>query len=69
MDFITKLLTTPNVYDTILVVIDHLTKSAHFLPIKEMEKMEKMEKLVMNYVKEIVWLHITLTSIILDRNI
>lgn len=51
MDFITKLPKMPGGYDMIQVVIDHLTKSAYFLPIKETEK---MEKLGMPYAKEIV---------------
>nr|KAJ0192029.1 hypothetical protein LSAT_V11C800409330 [Lactuca sativa] len=35
MDFVTKLPRTPKGYDAIWVVVDRLTKSAHFLPIKE----------------------------------
>ena len=38
MDFITKLPKTSSGYDTIWVIVDRLTKSAHFLPIKEKEK-------------------------------
>ena len=34
MDFITKLPKTSSGYDTIWVIVDRLTKSAHFLPIK-----------------------------------
>ena len=34
MDFITKLPMTTNGYDSIWVIDDRLTKSAHFLPIK-----------------------------------
>ncbi|GKB58634.1 putative reverse transcriptase domain-containing protein [Tanacetum coccineum] len=34
IDFITKLPKTTNGYDTIWVIVDHLTKSAHFLPIR-----------------------------------
>ena len=44
MDFITKLPRTPCGYDTIWVVVDRLTKSAHFLPIKETDKMEKLTR-------------------------
>ncbi|GKB90347.1 putative reverse transcriptase domain-containing protein, partial [Tanacetum coccineum] len=35
MDFVTKLPRTSNGRDTIWVIVDRLTKSAHFIPIKE----------------------------------
>ncbi|GJZ95745.1 putative reverse transcriptase domain-containing protein [Tanacetum coccineum] len=51
MDFITKLPKTSSGYDMIWVwvIIDHLTKSAHFLPMKEMDTMERLMRL---YLKE-----------------
>ncbi|GJT97886.1 putative reverse transcriptase domain-containing protein [Tanacetum coccineum] len=49
MDFITKLPKTTAEFDTIWVIVDHLTKSAHFLPIKETDRMENLAKL---YLKE-----------------
>nr|GEW89235.1 hypothetical protein [Tanacetum cinerariifolium] len=36
MDFITKLPKTKNGYDTIWVIVDRLTKSAHFLPMRKL---------------------------------
>ncbi|GKD27073.1 reverse transcriptase domain-containing protein [Tanacetum coccineum] len=42
IDFITKLPKTSNGYDTIWVIVDRLTKSAHFLPIKETDKMKRL---------------------------
>lgn len=42
MDFITKLPKTAGGLNTIWVIVDRLTKSAHFLPIKETDKMEKL---------------------------
>nr|GEV33844.1 putative reverse transcriptase domain-containing protein [Tanacetum cinerariifolium] len=51
MDFITKLPKMTNGYDTIWVIIDRLTKSAHFLPMREIDPMEKLMKL---YMKEVV---------------
>ncbi|KAD2394100.1 hypothetical protein E3N88_41077 [Mikania micrantha] len=45
MDFITKLPRTSSGYDSIWVIVDRLTKSAHFLPIREDFKMEKLAKL------------------------
>jgi hypothetical protein len=54
MDFITKLPKTSSGYDSIWVIVDRLTKSAHFIPIKETYKMEQLTRL---YVKEIVSRH------------
>ncbi|GKA75426.1 putative reverse transcriptase domain-containing protein [Tanacetum coccineum] len=51
MDFITKLPRTPSGYDSIWVIVDRLTKSAHFIPMNEKYKMEKLTRL---YLKEIV---------------
>ncbi|GJY81373.1 putative reverse transcriptase domain-containing protein [Tanacetum coccineum] len=45
MDFITKLPKTLSGYDTIWVIVDRLTKSAHFLPMKENDSMEKLTRL------------------------
>ncbi|GJT75551.1 putative ribonuclease H-like domain-containing protein [Tanacetum coccineum] len=50
MDFITKLLRTPSGYDSIWVIVDRLTKSAHFILMNEKYKMEKLTRL---YLKEI----------------
>lgn len=44
MDFITKLPKITGGLHTIWVIIDKLTKSAHFLPIKETDKMEKLTR-------------------------
>ncbi|GKF03392.1 putative reverse transcriptase domain-containing protein [Tanacetum coccineum] len=65
MDFITKLLRTKSGHDTIWVVVDRLTKSAHFLAIREDYSMEKLVRL---YIDEIVARHEVLVSIILDRD-
>nr|GEU82486.1 putative reverse transcriptase domain-containing protein [Tanacetum cinerariifolium] len=51
MNFITKLPKTTNDYDTIWVIVDRLTKFAHFLPMRENDPMEKLMKL---YLKEVV---------------
>ncbi|KAI3810720.1 hypothetical protein L1987_20342 [Smallanthus sonchifolius] len=42
MDFITKLPRTSSGYDSIWVIIDRLTKSTHFLPIREDYRVEKL---------------------------
>ncbi|GJT80292.1 putative reverse transcriptase domain-containing protein [Tanacetum coccineum] len=41
MDFVTKLPKTSSGHDTIWVIVDRLTKSAHFLPMREDYKMER----------------------------
>ncbi|GKD76864.1 putative reverse transcriptase domain-containing protein, partial [Tanacetum coccineum] len=65
MDFVTKLPKTANGYDTIWVIVDRLTKSAHFLPMRENDPMEKLMKL---YIKEVVTRHGVPVSIISDRD-
>ncbi|GKB42944.1 putative reverse transcriptase domain-containing protein [Tanacetum coccineum] len=49
MDFVTKLPKPSSGHDTIWVIIDRLTKSAHFLPMKETDSMEKLTR---QYLKE-----------------
>ncbi|GKD29187.1 putative reverse transcriptase domain-containing protein [Tanacetum coccineum] len=65
MDFVSGLPRMPSGYDTIWVIVDRLTKSAHFLPMKKMDSMEKLTRL---YLKEIVCRHGVLVSIIWDRD-
>ncbi|GJY37225.1 reverse transcriptase domain-containing protein [Tanacetum coccineum] len=65
MDFVTKLPKSSSRHDTIWVVVDRLTKSAHFLPIREDYKMEKLAKI---YTNEIVARHGVPMSIISDRD-
>ncbi|GKD38601.1 putative reverse transcriptase domain-containing protein [Tanacetum coccineum] len=65
MDFVSGLPRTPSGYDTIWVIVDRLTKSAHFLPMK---KTDSMEKLTQQYLKEIVCRHGVPVSIISDRD-
>ncbi|GKE04491.1 putative reverse transcriptase domain-containing protein [Tanacetum coccineum] len=49
MNFVTKLPRTAAGQDTIWVIVDRLTKSAHFLPIREDDT---LEKLMRQYLKE-----------------
>ncbi|GJX39739.1 putative reverse transcriptase domain-containing protein [Tanacetum coccineum] len=65
MDFITKLPRTSSGYDSIWVIVDRLTKSAHFILINEKYKMERLTRL---YLKEIVCRHEVPVSIISDRD-
>ncbi|GJT55322.1 putative reverse transcriptase domain-containing protein [Tanacetum coccineum] len=61
MDFITKLPRTRSGHDAIWVVVDRLTKSAHFLAIREDYSTEKLARL---YTDEIVMHHGVPVSII-----
>ncbi|GJS95240.1 putative reverse transcriptase domain-containing protein [Tanacetum coccineum] len=65
MDFVTKLPRTQSGNDTIWVIVDRLTKSAHFLPMKETDPMDKLARL---YLKEVVTRHGIPVSIICDRD-
>ncbi|GJU35532.1 putative reverse transcriptase domain, ribonuclease H-like domain, aspartic peptidase domain protein [Tanacetum coccineum] len=66
MDFITKLPKTSNRHDTIWVIVDRLTKSAHFIPARETYSMETLTRL---YIKEIVSWNCVPISIISDHDI
>ncbi|WMV55148.1 hypothetical protein MTR67_048533 [Solanum verrucosum] len=65
MDFVVDLPTTLGKFDYIWVVVDRLTKSAYFIPIRIDYNAEQLAKV---YVKEIVRLHRVPLSIISDRD-
>nr|GFA50235.1 putative reverse transcriptase domain-containing protein [Tanacetum cinerariifolium] len=65
MDFVTKLPKSPQGYDTIWVIVDRLTKSAIFAPMRETNPLENLAKL---YLKEVVARHGILVLIICDRD-
>nr|GEU46870.1 reverse transcriptase domain-containing protein [Tanacetum cinerariifolium] len=65
MYFVTKLPTTSNGHETIWVIVDRLTKSAHFIPTRETDSVETLTRL---YIKEIVSRHRVPISIISDRD-
>ncbi|GJU47873.1 putative reverse transcriptase domain-containing protein [Tanacetum coccineum] len=65
MDLVTKLPKRSSGYDAIWVVVDRLTKSAHFLPIREDYKTEKLARI---YINKIVPRHGVPVSIISDRD-
>ncbi|GJS94974.1 putative reverse transcriptase domain-containing protein [Tanacetum coccineum] len=50
MDFITKLPKSSQGFDTIWVIVDRLTKSAHFLPIRENDQLDKLARLYLNMI-------------------
>ncbi|GJU75805.1 putative reverse transcriptase domain-containing protein [Tanacetum coccineum] len=54
MDFVTKLPKTSQGYDTIWVIVDRLTKSAIFTPMRETDPLDKLARL---YLKEVVTRH------------
>ncbi|GJR13302.1 putative reverse transcriptase domain-containing protein [Tanacetum coccineum] len=63
MDFVTKLPNSSQGYDTIWVIVDRLTKSAIFVPMRETDPMDKLARM---YLKEVVTRHGILVSIIYD---
>ncbi|GJV07851.1 putative reverse transcriptase domain-containing protein [Tanacetum coccineum] len=65
IDFVTKLPKTSTGHDTIWVIVDRLTKSAHFIPTRATDSMETLTRL---YIKEIVSRHGVPISIISDRD-
>ncbi|GJY74567.1 putative reverse transcriptase domain-containing protein [Tanacetum coccineum] len=65
MDFVTKLPKSSQGYDTIWVIVDRLTKSAIFVPMRETDPMEKLARM---YLKEVVTRHGIPVSIICDRD-
>nr|GEV78409.1 putative reverse transcriptase domain-containing protein [Tanacetum cinerariifolium] len=65
IDFVTKPPRTSNGHDTIWVIVDRLTKSAHFIPNLETESMDTLTWL---YIKEIISRHGVPKSIISDRD-
>ncbi|GKB33926.1 reverse transcriptase domain-containing protein [Tanacetum coccineum] len=64
-DFVTKLPKTSSGHDIIWVIVDRLTKSAHFIPTRATDSMETLTRL---YIKEIVSRHGVPISIISDRD-
>jgi transposase InsO family protein len=64
MDFISGLPTTQKGHDSIWVIMDHLTKTAHFLPVKTEFRPPQYAK---KYITEIVRLHGIPKTIVSDR--
>ena len=65
MDFVHALPRSPAGHDTIWMIVDRLTKSAHFLPTKKTDSIAKLSQL---YFEEIVRLHGAPLSIVSDRD-
>nr|GEW81709.1 reverse transcriptase domain-containing protein [Tanacetum cinerariifolium] len=64
MDFVSKLPKTSNEHDTIWVIVDRFTKSAHFIPTRATDSMETLTRF---YIKEIISRYGVPISIISDR--
>ncbi|GJS90886.1 putative reverse transcriptase domain-containing protein [Tanacetum coccineum] len=65
MDFVTKLPKTSQGYDTIWVIVDRLTKSAIFTPMRETDPLDKLARM---YLKEVVTRHGIPVLMIYDRD-
>ncbi len=65
MDFVSGLPRTSRKHDEVWVVVDRLTKSTHFLPIRMTQSLENLAQL---YIRRIVRLHGVPVSIVSDRD-
>ena len=65
MDFVTHLPRSTKGHDSVWVIVDRLTKCAHFLPMNQKWSMDKLGEL---YVREVVRLHGVPESIVSDRD-
>ena len=65
MDFVVGLPLKRRKHDSVWAVVDQLTKSAHFLPVRIDYSLDKLAEL---YIKKIVRLHGIPISIISDRD-
>ena len=65
MDFVSGLPKSSEGYDSIWVIVDRMTKSANFLPVKTTNLVKTLAKL---YLMKIVRLHGVLVSIVSDQD-
>ena len=66
MDFIIGLLMTCRQHDSIMVVVDKLTKATHFIPVKSTHKIDDIAKI---FTKEIFKLHGLPKAIVSDQDV
>jgi hypothetical protein len=64
MDFIVGLPLTALKFDSIWVIVDRLSKSAHFIPVNTKYRVEKFVEI---YIARVLCLHIVLKTIISSR--
>ena len=65
MDFVTHFPWTPRRHDAVWVIVDGLTKSAHFMAVQTTFTLEEFYRL---YIRDIFWLHGVLVSIVSERD-
>jgi len=63
MDFVTSFPNTPRGHDAIWVIVDRLTKAAHFIPININFPVSQLVEI---YIREIVKLHGVPSSVVSD---
>ena len=66
MDFVTHFPKTPWRHDAVWVIVDRLTKLAHFLAVRMTFTLEEFYRL---FLREIVWLHGVSVSIVSDMDL
>jgi hypothetical protein len=66
MDFVVALPKTQRKFDSVWVIVDRLTKSAHFIPRRTNYTVSKYAEI---YIEEIVKLHGVPSSIVSDRDL
>jgi hypothetical protein len=64
MDFIVGLPMTAHKFDSIWVIVDRLSKSAHFIPVNTKYRVEKYAEI---YMAHVLCIHRVLKMIISDR--
>jgi hypothetical protein len=64
MDFIVGLPLTARKFDSIWVIVDRLTKSAHFIPVNTTYKVQKYDEI---YIAQVLCLHAVSKTIISHR--
>ena len=65
MDFVTHFPQTSRGHEVVWVIVDQLIKSGHFLAVQMTFTLEEFYRL---YIREIVWLHGVLISIVSNRD-
>ena len=65
MDFVTGLPRSPKGHEAIWVIVDRMTKTAHFIPVKMTYSFDQLAQI---YIDEIVSLHGVLASIVSNQD-
>ncbi|KAK8701433.1 hypothetical protein V6N13_019820 [Hibiscus sabdariffa] len=66
MNFVSRLSITPRKNDLVWVIVDRLTKSAHFIPVEVNMSSDVLTEM---YIREVIRLHAVPTSIVSDRDL